>query len=73
MLLVRAPTHLTVRFVSAAPSVTTGIEHAIKFKEIGKRYQQDFKDYKCSDYLHYNRLSFYDFEVCFLYKQCIFI
>uniref|UniRef100_A0A914XYR2 NADH dehydrogenase [ubiquinone] flavoprotein 3, mitochondrial n=1 Tax=Panagrolaimus superbus TaxID=310955 RepID=A0A914XYR2_9BILA len=41
---------------------TTGIEHAIKFKEIGKRHKQDFKDYKCIDYLNYNIFSYYDIE-----------
>uniref|UniRef100_A0A7E4ULU3 NADH dehydrogenase [ubiquinone] flavoprotein 3, mitochondrial n=1 Tax=Panagrellus redivivus TaxID=6233 RepID=A0A7E4ULU3_PANRE len=50
------------RFVSAAPKASTGIEHAEKFKQIGKSHKQDFKDYKCSEYLHYNTYSYYNPE-----------
>uniref|UniRef100_A0A0N4Z7A8 NADH dehydrogenase [ubiquinone] flavoprotein 3, mitochondrial n=1 Tax=Parastrongyloides trichosuri TaxID=131310 RepID=A0A0N4Z7A8_PARTI len=49
--------------LSAAPKSTTGIEHADKFKEIGSRHKQDFKDYKCIEYLNFNKWSFYDKEV----------
>ncbi|KAI6176326.1 Reduced folate carrier [Aphelenchoides bicaudatus] len=45
-----------------AASGSTGIEHAIKFKQLGQKHKQDFKDYKCSEYLHYSTYSFYDKE-----------
>uniref|UniRef100_A0A0N5BKE9 NADH dehydrogenase [ubiquinone] flavoprotein 3, mitochondrial n=1 Tax=Strongyloides papillosus TaxID=174720 RepID=A0A0N5BKE9_STREA len=49
--------------ISAAPKSTTGIEHADAFKQTGLRHKQDFKDYKCSEYLNFNKWSFYDKEV----------
>ncbi|CEF63606.1 Hypothetical protein SRAE_1000186600 [Strongyloides ratti] len=49
--------------ISAAPSGTTGIEHADAFKQKGLKYKQDFKDYKCIEYLNFNKWSFYDKEV----------
>ena len=64
MLASRSSTFVLKRFVSAAPPTTTGIEHALKSKQVGKSHKQDFKDYKCIDYLNYNKYSFYDFEVC---------
>ena len=66
MLSARQSLIIVSRFASAVPSAgSTGIEHANKFNEIGKRYKQDFKDYKCIDYLHYNTFSYYDVEVGF--------
>uniref|UniRef100_A0AC35UDR6 NADH dehydrogenase [ubiquinone] flavoprotein 3, mitochondrial n=1 Tax=Rhabditophanes sp. KR3021 TaxID=114890 RepID=A0AC35UDR6_9BILA len=59
---VRAASTGTTKF-SAAPATTTGIEHANKFKAIGKGHQQDFKDYKCIEYLNFNKWSFYDKDV----------
>lgn len=51
---------------SVAPQVPTGIEYAEESKRLGhtKQHKQDFKDYKCAEYLHYNRFSYYDVEVC---------
>ena len=66
MLASRPSTIIFKRFVSAAPPTTTGIEHALKTKQVGKSHKQDFKDYKCIDYLNYNKYSFYDLEVCLL-------
>uniref|UniRef100_A0A1I7ZEN0 NADH dehydrogenase [ubiquinone] flavoprotein 3, mitochondrial n=1 Tax=Steinernema glaseri TaxID=37863 RepID=A0A1I7ZEN0_9BILA len=51
------------RCFSAAPPTSSGIEHAIEFKKIGGRHQQDFKDYKCSEYLHFNTYSYYNAEI----------
>lgn len=42
---------------------STGIEHAVKFQQIGKQHKQNFKDYKCSEYLHFSTYSYYDKEV----------
>lgn len=48
-----------------APQVPTGIQYAEEAKQLGhSRHKQDFKDYKCSEYLHFNQLSYYDVEVC---------
>ncbi|CAD5227096.1 unnamed protein product [Bursaphelenchus xylophilus] len=44
------------------PSGTTGIEHALKFKQIGQSHKQDPKLYKCEEYLNFNKYSFYDTE-----------
>lgn len=65
MLARRIPTIVVSRFASTlgAGDGSTGIEHALKFKQTGKGHKQDFKDYKCSEYLHYNQLSFYTSEV----------
>jgi hypothetical protein len=38
------------------PSGSTGIEHALKFNETGKRHKQDFKDYKCSGWFKFRCL-----------------
>ncbi|KAE9556378.1 hypothetical protein FO519_000418 [Halicephalobus sp. NKZ332] len=62
MLISRHSTFVFRRFVSAAPPTTTGIEHALKAKQVGRSHKQDFKDYKCIDYLNYNKYSFYDLE-----------
>jgi hypothetical protein len=45
---------------------STGIEHALKFKQSGQANKCDFeKDYKCIEYLHFNKYSYYDIEVFF--------
>lgn len=44
---------------------STGIEHALKFNQIGQTNKQDFQSqYKCIEYLHQNTYSYYDIEVC---------
>lgn len=53
------------------PSGTTGIEHALKAKQQGRQHQQDFKDYKCIEYLHFNKYSFYDTEVSPISDLCL--
>uniref|UniRef100_A0A915DZA3 NADH dehydrogenase [ubiquinone] flavoprotein 3, mitochondrial n=1 Tax=Ditylenchus dipsaci TaxID=166011 RepID=A0A915DZA3_9BILA len=43
---------------------STGIEHALKYNQLGiSKYKKDAKDYKCSEYLHFNTYSFYDKEI----------
>uniref|UniRef100_A0A915DZB3 NADH dehydrogenase [ubiquinone] flavoprotein 3, mitochondrial n=1 Tax=Ditylenchus dipsaci TaxID=166011 RepID=A0A915DZB3_9BILA len=43
---------------------STGIEHALKYNQVGiSKYKKDAKDYKCSEYLHFNTYSFYDKEI----------
>ena len=43
---------------------STGIEHALKFNQIGQTNKQDFQSqYKCIEYLHQNTYSYYDIEV----------
>lgn len=41
---------------------STGIEHAMKFKQVGQNNKQSFDDYKCIDYLNFNKDSYYDIE-----------
>ncbi|KAK0399563.1 hypothetical protein QR680_003107 [Steinernema hermaphroditum] len=57
------------RFFSAAPPTSSGIEHAVEFKKTGSRHKQDIKDYKCSEYLHFNVYSYYDPEVTMLQSR----
>lgn len=50
--------------ISAAPSTTTGIEHALQHNERVKRNAASFKnDYKCFDYLNFHHQSYYDTEM----------
>ena len=42
---------------------STGIEHAMKFKQVGQNNKQSFDEYKCIDYLNFNKDSYYDIEV----------
>lgn len=51
---------------------SSGIEHALKFQEIGKNHKQDLKDYKCNEYLHFSTYSFYDKEVSFAFFKKFF-
>ena len=46
---------------------STGIEHAIKFNKVGSNNKQSFNDYKCIEYLHFNKDSYYDIEVIFYF------
>ncbi|KAL7074373.1 hypothetical protein ACQ4LE_006430 [Meloidogyne hapla] len=46
---------------------STGIEHTIKLKNVGQNNKQSFDDYKCIEYLHFNKDSYYDIE-CELQK-----
>ncbi|KAI1717098.1 NADH dehydrogenase [ubiquinone] flavoprotein 3, mitochondrial domain-containing protein [Ditylenchus destructor] len=49
----------------AGAGTSTGIEHALKFNEVGNaKHKQNFeKDYKCIEYLNYSKFSFYDPEL----------
>ncbi|KAF8370946.1 hypothetical protein PRIPAC_77375 [Pristionchus pacificus] len=47
---------------SAAPKITTGIEHATALKKVNPK-PADWSQYKCSEYLHFNKHSFYDPEL----------
>ncbi|CAJ0941102.1 unnamed protein product, partial [Mesorhabditis belari] len=48
---------------SAAPKTSTGIEHAESYKKSGLAKPADPKLYTCgTDYLHYNKYSYYDLE-----------
>lgn len=62
---------LTHRFASSNQIVSagtlTGIEHALAQRKLGEKNKQDFKNYKCNDYLHFNKYSYYNTEV-FFYK-----
>lgn len=61
---------MDVRFVNSGElpgaGTSTGIEHAIKFKKIGENNKQSFNDYKCIEYLNFNKDSYYNIEVNFL-------
>ena len=49
---------------------STGIEHALKFKQLGQANKRDFdKEYKCIEYLHFNKYSYYDIEVALHVKE----
>ncbi|KAF7636496.1 hypothetical protein Mgra_00004086 [Meloidogyne graminicola] len=62
---------MDVRFVNSGElpgaGTSTGIEHAIKFKKIGENNKQSFNDYKCIEYLNFNKDSYYNIE-CELQK-----
>ena len=53
---------------------STGIEHALKFKQVGMTNKRDFdKEYKCAEYLHMNKYSYYDVEVHRKWTKLIYL
>lgn len=60
-------TVLARRFTSTDQLVgagtSTGIEHALQQRKLGDQNKQNFKDYKCSEYLNFNQFSYYNIEV----------
>ncbi|MFH4975608.1 hypothetical protein AB6A40_002317 [Gnathostoma spinigerum] len=48
---------------SVAPDYPTGIEHAIRMKERGMKTPCKEADYRCGEYLHKAKWSFYDAEM----------
>ena len=66
-LIIRRLAHVASGGPSAAPVFSTGIEHATSLKKVNTK-PVDWKEYKCSEYLHFSKYSYYDPEVSF----CVF-